>query len=196
MMLLNQFVLFSLAITLKSAVAPATAKPASSESLQQQRALRRWRARGRKLFARSADVPAGSSSPTTTSARISPLRRRIVPWRAPITEFPTAIIANNGYCRHANPLDAGRLLAGTGADYVLDCRPMDKAQLARVPAGTASLLARLAAGQCAGFPDTGALWTDAPLYRMWRVIEPRSLAQHLERSAAAPSRFALHGDFA
>ena len=62
-------------------------------------------------------------------------------------------------------------MSATLADYILTCRPMDTAQIAR-PGWDRSLLAALVAGNAPDYLEPVQL-QDAPLYRMWRVNRDR-----------------------
>ena len=100
-------------------------------------------------------VPPGSSSPTTTSARIWPSPPRIGHCRAPITAFPARSSPITRICRRATPATAGRELAEVGADYVLTCRPYDTVLLGH-PTWQGTLVADLAAGRVAAVPRARA----------------------------------------
>lgn len=169
-LLLNQFMLFTLALTLRNAVAPAAASPPSDVAAA---------AAGSPQLActRQSDlrplavVPAGL---VVTHNDIGAHLAVATPHRAlagPYHRIPAAIIANHRILSAADPRETARALAAADVDYILTCRPMDAAQIAR-PGWERSLLASLAAGDAPDFLVPVPL-QNAPLYRMWRVDRDR-----------------------
>ena len=170
MLLLNQFMLFTLALTLKDAILPAAAKPANDAAVAaagspqlactMQSDLRPLEAVPPGLVVTHNDIGAHLAAATSHRALSGPYHR-----------IPAAIIANSKILSATDPLDAGRALAAVNADYLLLCRPMDTAQIAR-PGWDRSLLAALASGNAPDFLEPVPL-REAPLYRMWRVKRDR-----------------------
>jgi hypothetical protein len=168
-LLLNQFMLFALAVPLASRFAPAAAKPApdasagiGSPQMQCTAAddLRAFSALPAGLVVTHNDIGAHLAAVTGLRALAGPYHR-----------IPAAILTNHAILSAAEFDTARRLLASTGAAYVLTCTPMDSAQIAR-PGWEASFLARLAAG------DAPAWLTPVPhmaptKFRMWRVLSDR-----------------------
>lgn len=169
-LLLNQFMLFTLALTLRNAVAPAAASPpgdaavaaAGSPQLActRQSDLRPLAVAPAGLVVTHNDIGAHLAVATPHRALAGPYHR-----------IPAAILANHRILSAADPRAAARALAAAHADYILTCGPMDAAQIAR-PGWERSLLASLAAGDAPDFLVPVPL-QNAPLYRMWRVDRDR-----------------------
>lgn len=172
LLLLNQFVLFSLAMTLKDSLAraPAVATPGDSapsagspqHACTKADAMRAFASLPPGLVVTHNDIGAHLAAATGLRALSGPYHR-----------IPDAIIANHAILSARDPAVAGRLLAEIGADYVLACRPLDAAQIER-PGWDGSLLAGLAAGRAPKFLQPVALPPSVDgAYRMWRFDRSR-----------------------
>ncbi len=169
MLLLNQFMLFTLALTLEKAIVPAVSAKSASDAAAAGSPQLACTKQGD--FRSLAAVPPGL---VVTHNDIGAHLAVATPHRAlsgPYHRIPTAIIANANILSATDSRQAGRILSATLADYILTCRPMDTAQIAR-PGWDRSLLAALVAGNAPDYLEPVQL-QDAPLYRMWRVNRDR-----------------------
>lgn len=173
MLLLNQFALFALAMTVKGVVvrapAPAVASTNAGSGSPQHActgadALRALAAAPPGLVVTHNDIGAHLAAATPHRALSGPYHR-----------IPDAIVANHAILSAGDAGLAGRGIARVGADYVLACRPLDVAQIAR-PGWDRSLLSDLAAGRTPSWLVPVPL-ADASIYRLWRV--DRSRLPHL-----------------
>lgn len=170
-LLLNQFMLFTLALTLRTAVAPAASSPPSDAAAAAAAGSPQLACTRQSDLSALAEVPAGL---VVTHNDIGAHLAVATPHRAlagPYHRIPAAILANHRILSAAEPREAARALAAAHVDYILTCRPMDAAQIAR-PGWDRSLLASLAAGDAPDFLVPVPL-QNAPLYRMWRVDRDR-----------------------
>ena len=172
MLLLNQFMLLTLALSLCNAIAPAAAKDAivvddaTAAAGSPQLACTK-----RNDLGALAAIPPGL---VVTHSDIGAHLAVATPHLAlsgPYHRIPAVIVANHRILSAIDPREAGRILAATHADYVMTCRPMDIAQIAR-PGWDRSLLAALVAGNAPHFLEPVPL-PNAPLYRIWRVNRDR-----------------------
>lgn len=169
-LLLNQFMLFTLALTLQKTITPAVTKPAGEDAAAAAGSPQLACTKQGDL-SRLAAVPAGL---VVTHNDIGAHLAAATPLRAlagPYHRIPAAIIANHRILSATDPRDAAGALAAAHVDYILTCHPMDAAQIAR-PGWERSLLASLTAGNAPDFLVPVPL-QNAPLYRMWRVDRDR-----------------------
>lgn len=173
LLLLNQLVLFSIVSALTAAASPqqtAAAAPqeaadaASVQSCTSASAFRPLGSVPAGLVVTHNDIGAHLAAATHHRALAGPYHR-----------IPAAIIANHEILFAKDHVAAGRLLLRYGADYVMTCAPMDRAQLSR-PDWKGSLLAALADGKPPRYLSAVPLEAGAA-FRLWR-IDRSSLALH------------------
>ncbi len=169
LLLLNQFALYSLAMTLKDVAqanppATASAQPVNAGSPQHActRAddLRALAGLTPGLVVTHNDIGAHLAAATKLRALSGPYHR-----------IPDAIIANHAILSAPDDQTAGRELARAGADYVLACGPLDAAQ-AQLPGWEGSFVARLSRGQAPDYLLALPVPPASP-FRVWRFDRTR-----------------------
>lgn len=162
-LLLNQLVLFSVV----TALAAAAGRHAAGESQEAADANSLRICTAADTLGILSQVPAGL---VVTHNDIGAHLAAATHHRAlagPYHRIPGAIIANHEILIAKDQAISGRLLLQYGADYLLTCEPMDRAQLAR-PDWKASLLARLSESKPPRFLSAIPLDAGGPL-KLWRI---------------------------
>lgn len=172
LLLLNQFMLLTLATTLAKNISPAPSRPAVlSDDASAAAGSPQLACTKRIDLGALAAIPAGLVVTHNDIGAHLAVATPHIALAGPYHRIPAAIIANHRILSATDPREAGRFFAANHADYVLTCRPLDTAQIAR-PDWDRSLLAKLVAGDAPDFLEPVPL-ADASLFRMWRVNRDR-----------------------
>ena len=166
---LNQFALFLLPMMLKAAIVPATASSIDGATAAPPTSFLDC-TKADTLHALAALPPGLVVTHTDIGTHLVVVSHHRV-LSGPYHRIPDAIIANLAILMARSPMEAGRMLAKVGADYILTCRAVDEIVLKK-PAWQGTLTEDLAAGRTPAFLAPVVV-DNAPLLAMWRVDRAR-----------------------
>lgn len=164
-LLFNQLVLFSVVTALAAAANTGSGEARASREAADAASLRTCTAA--EALARMSAAPAGL---VVTHNDIGAHLAAVTHHRAlagPYHRIPGAIIANHEILFAKDHTASGRLLLQYGADYLMTCGPMDKAQLSR-PDWKGSLLAAVSEGKPPRYLSPVPLDAASP-FKLWRI---------------------------